>query len=191
MPDAVDQKAKPFRFIAWMERHSHKKWFWGSVWLCPALDYVLPMLPNQMLMIALSALKPARWLFIALLFVSASAAGAYAAAFAVQQFQEAAASLLPAADEASAAWTSAKANVERWGLWALAVLSLSPFPPRLGVLVCAAAGMPPEQIGLVVAAGRTSPAIILTFLAAKAPARLRGYRKLDALFDRLGLSAQR
>lgn len=171
---AEREQARTLRAIEFLDRAAGKRWFWPTVGLFPVFDYVLPVLPNQLLMIALSALNPRKWWLVALVFVAASALGAFGTAWLIQLLGDAWAELMPFAPSDSDSWQWTLEQVRRWGLPAVAVLALLPVPPRLAVIACAVAGLPPEGIAASVAAGRSVPAIAIAFLSARAPAMLAG-----------------
>jgi uncharacterized membrane protein YdjX (TVP38/TMEM64 family) len=69
--------------------------------------------------------------------------------------------------------------VRTHGLWVLAAMALLPPTPRTAVLACAVAGLPPIEIGLAVALGRTLPVFVLAATGAAAPKILRRLRMVD------------
>jgi membrane protein YqaA with SNARE-associated domain len=163
-------------------RRSDRPWFLPFVSLFPASDYLLPFLPNQMLLAVLALLRPERWKRLALVFALATAAGAMITAFAVQAFGPSLLDSLfggaPGPSAGAAAWLGA---IERYGLAALIVAAMLPWPPRIVVLLCALAGLPPLQIGAAVAVGRLVPAFGIAWIAARSPrlvARLPGAGRL-------------
>jgi hypothetical protein len=160
------------RAIEFLDRAAGKPWFWPAVGLFPSLDYVLPVLPNQLLMIGLSVLHPKRWRLIALVFVAASALGAFGTAWLIQFMGDNWAGIVPFGAGDSDTWKWAMDQVRSRGLLAVALLALLPVPPRTAVIACAVAGLPPEGIAAAVAAGRSVPATVIAFLCAKAPAIL-------------------
>lgn len=167
----IEERNRTQRALAYIDRAAGKRWFWPAVGLFPSLDYLLPVLPNQLLMIALSVLHPRKWLLVALVFIAASAMGAFGAAWLIQYLGETWAGRLPFGGEGEALHWAA-GQVRRWGLLAVAVLALLPVPPRTAVIACALAGLPPEGIAGAVALGRTVPATAISFLSAKSPALL-------------------
>ncbi|MFF8955075.1 hypothetical protein [Streptomyces sp. NPDC014894] len=169
------------RILVRLDRAAHRPWFLPALALFPLGDYAMPAMPNQMLLMGVSALHPRRWLTIALTFVTASAAGAFLTATAAQLagpwLMEAAGALVPARSELR----ESGAFVARHGVWALALLSLLPWTPRVAVLVCALAGVPPWSIALAVLAGRPLPVTALAAAGARAPHLLRRSRRAERL----------
>ncbi|MGW1979516.1 hypothetical protein [Streptomyces sp. NPDC001889] len=169
------------RILIRLDRAAHRRWFLPALALFPLSDYALPALPNQTLLMGVSALHPRRRRMIALTFVTASAFGAFLTATAAQLagpwLLDAARELMPGRGELR----EAGAFVARHGVWALALLSLLPWTPRVAVLACALAGVPPWSIALAVLAGRPLPVILLAATGAGAPRLLRRSRRAERL----------
>jgi membrane protein YqaA with SNARE-associated domain len=177
--------SRTLRTVLALDRAADRPWFLPAVSLFPLADYVLPFLPNQMLLAALSVLQPRRWLVFAALFVAASASGAVLTAWAVQALGPwLLETIVGGAPERGAAADLLRV-VERYGLAGLILLAALPWPPRTAVIVCALAGLPPLTIGLAVALGRTVPAGLLAIGGAKAPHVLRRVRSVDRLLSQL------
>lgn len=172
------------RLVVALERRAGRPWFLPAVSVFPLGDYVLPFLPNQLLLLALSVALPRRWWQLALAFVLATGSGAVLTALALQAWGlPLLGTLFGGLPEEGAAATVVSA-VERHGLWALAALAMLPWPPRAAVVACALAGLPPLSIGLAVAVGRTVPACGYALAGAYAPGLLRRIPAVDrALAD--------
>lgn len=167
--------------IVGLDRRADRPWFLPAIGLFPLSDYVLPFLPNQMLLLGLAMLRPARRTALILTFVLAAALGALLTAWAIQYwgrplFDAIFADALPAE-----AISELDARVARYGPLALTVLAILPWPPRTGVIACALFGLSPTIIGLAVAAGRIVPATAYALAGAHAPRLLRHWPGLDRL----------
>ncbi|QDY80329.1 hypothetical protein [Streptomyces qinzhouensis] len=168
------------RLLIRLDRAAHRPWFLPALAVFPLSDYVLPVLPNQLLLMGVSALHPRRWRTIALTFVAASAVGALLVATAVQSagpWLLEAAGRLPGSGELR----EASDVVNRHGALALAALALLPWTPRAAVLACALAGVPPWSIALAVLAGRPVPVTALALSGARTPRLLRRSRRLERI----------
>ena len=174
------------RAIQWLDGAAAQRGFLFKVALFPLLDYALPFLPNQMLLVALSFLQQARWLALALTFAVASALGAFAIAAIVQSVGGSFSNWLAGNVDGAG---QVIAFIERHGLIGLMVLALLPWPPRTAVMLCALSGLAPVQIMLAVGFGRLAPAAAIAFLAAQSPAWLRRIPGVDRQFARLGIGA--
>lgn len=179
------------RAVRWLDREADRPGFYGKVGLFPFLDYALPFLPNQMLLIALAYLQRDRWIALAATFAIASALGAMAVALVVQLVGGGVAEWLTGNVEAAG---TAFDLIEDYGAFALAGLALLPTPPRTGVLLCALAGLPVPQIGAAVVGGRLVAAGIIAWAAANSPHVLRRVpviaRRIDALDELRGVASQ-
>lgn len=173
--------SRPARALLALERQADRPWFLPAVGVFPLCDYILPFLPNQLLLAGLSMSLPRRWIVLALTFVAATAAGATLIVAAIQQFgTPVMEQILGEMPEANAV-TPVLAQIRRYGLPALAVIAMLPWPPRMAVLACALAGLPPVEVGLAVLAGRIVPATIYAGLGAKAPNLLRRNPRVDRI----------
>jgi hypothetical protein len=179
----AEPPSRAARIILALERKSDRRWFLPAVGIFPLSDYVLPFLPNQMLLVGLSVVLRHRWL--AATFVSASALGAMLVAFAIQSWGvPAVEALFDGPPEQSAAAPVIKA-VQDWGLVGLAGFAMLPWPPRIAVLVCAIAGLPPLLMGFAVAAGRTAPVLLYAGVGARAPQLLRRFARVNRVLTEI------
>ena len=190
-PSGQLRPSRTVRTIVSLDRTASRPWFLPAVSLFPLTDYVLPFLPNQMVLIALSVLQPRRWWIFAATFVIATAFGAGLTAFAIQAASPWILETLFGGTPDNSAAAQVVSMVERYGLVALVALSMLPWPPRTGVIVCALAGLHPLAIGLSVSVGRIAPAGAFTFVGAHAPHLLRRLPSIDqTLRDVEALQAQ-
>jgi len=169
------------RTIVALDRRADRPWFLPVIGLFPMSDYVLPFLPNQMLLLGLAMLRPTRWISLGMTFVLATALGALLTAWAIQYwgrplFDAIFADALPIGTA-----SELDALVTRYGPVALTLLAMLPWPPRTGVIACALFGLSPVAIGLAVAAGRIVPTTGYALAGAHAPRLLRGWPRLGRL----------
>jgi hypothetical protein len=167
------------RTIVGLDQVADRRWFLPAVSVFPMADYVLPFLPNQMLLVALSMLQPGRWWKLALTFVLATAAGALLTALAVQSVGPMILEFAFGGRPDAGATSDLLQAIARYGLPALTVLAMLPWPPRTGVLVCAMAGLSPVGIGVAVGLGRLIPATAYAAIGAKSPHLLSRFRLID------------
>lgn len=173
--------SRPSRIILALHARADRPWFLPSVGAFPLMDYALPFLPNQLLLIALSMLQPQRWRRLAAVFVIGTSLGALLAALAVQHAGRPLVEALWGAAPLPDAPEGWKGMVGRYGLIGLAGLSLLPSPPRTAVVLCAFAGLPPAGIMIAVATGRIVPVTGFALIGAWAPQWLRRYGPIDRL----------
>jgi hypothetical protein len=173
--------SRPARTLLALERQGDRTWFLPGVGLFPLCDYILPFLPNQILLAGLSMILPRRWIALAITFAVATAAGAALITAAIQSFGSSFAEQMFGDVLNAGAFAGVVAQIRTYGLPALAGLALLPWPPRMAVLACAIAGLPPVQVGLAVLVGRVVPTSIYAGLGAKAPHLLRRSTRVDRL----------
>jgi hypothetical protein len=178
---ADPRSSRAARTIVALDRRADRPWFLPAIALFPMSDYVLPVLPNQMMLLGLAMLRPARWIALIATFVLATALGALLTAWAIQYwgrpfFDAVFADALPVGTLAEL-----DALVTRYGTVTLALLAMLPWPPRTGVIACALFGLSPATIGLAVAIGRIVPTTGYALAGAHAPRLLRGWPRLGRL----------
>lgn len=169
------------RTLLALEHNAERRWFLPAVGVFPLCDYILPFLPNQILLAGLSMTLPWRWVSLAVTFVLATALGACLIAFAIQHFG------LPMLEQYVGPLTQSDAfapvlePIRDYGLIALIGFAMLPWPPRTAVVACALAGLPPVGIGFAVFVGRTLPATLYAAIGAKAPHVLRRFASIDKI----------
>ncbi len=173
--------SRPARALLVLERQSGRPWFLPGVGVFPLSDYVLPFLPNQIMLAGLSMTLPRRWVALAATFAIATALGAALVTALIQRFG------MPLVEQVGGAMPDSSAIVpvleliQKHGIPMLILLAMLPWPPRTAVLACAVAGLPPAQVGLAVLAGRILPTGLYAGLGAKAPDVLRRIGSIDRL----------
>lgn len=166
MSKKSERPSRLARATRFLQGCAHRRWFLPAVAVFPMADYVLPVMPNQMLLMSLSALQPRRWPTLAAVFAVSTAVGGALTTLAIQYFRQPLVQhLLAQADGAS----RAVAWVEQYGLVALAGLALLPWPPRLALIACAIAGLPWHLVGVALLSGRVIPSATMAFLGARSP----------------------
>lgn len=167
------------RILLRLDRAAHRRWFLPAVAAFPLSDYALPVMPNQMLLMALSVLQPRRWWTLTVTFVAATSLGALLVAAAVQTAGPWLLDTVSGGSPDQGTFREITRQIERYGLWALVGLAMLPSPPRTAVLVCALVGISPWAIALAVLAGRPVPTTVLAIAGARAPRLLRRFRSVD------------
>lgn len=175
------------RLTGWARRHAHARWLPAPLTAFPAADFVIPVMPNQLLLIGLSLLAPARWPVFALAFALSTAAAGAALAFGLQSAGFELARFV-STSEVDSALPQAIRQFERHGLWFLAGVALLPWTPRVSVVACALAGFAPLTIFATLLVARIVPCTLLGLIGAHGP-RLAGQSALvRRLLDRAQLS---
>lgn len=172
-------KSRAARTIIALEKRADRPWFLPAVSVFPLTDYVLPFLPNQMLLVGLAMSLPRRWISLVVSFVVATGLGAGLTALAIQVWgTPLVEQFFGGLPEEGAAGQILDA-VRDWGLLALVAIAMLPWPPRTAVIVCAIAGLSPLLIALAVGSGRIVPAALYAGIGAKAPQLLRRFKRID------------
>jgi hypothetical protein len=188
---AEARSSRPARALLALERQSDRRWFLPGVGLFPLSDYVLPFLPNQIMLAGLSMTLPRRWIALAATFAIATALGAALVTALVQRFGMALIQQVVGTMPETSAIAPVLELIKRHGLPMLVLLAMLPWPPRTAVLACAIAGLSPAQVGLAVLSGRILPSGLLAGLGARAPAVLRRIGSIDRLMEELEAERKR
>lgn len=179
----MTRSSLPVRLAAWARRRADRPWLPAVLPAFPAADFLVPVMPNQLLLAALSALAPRRWPVFALAFALGAAIGGGVIAFALQRLGLDLGTLLDRGEGSLVA--QALAHLRAFGLWYLAAMGLLPWTPRLTVVACALAGFPPLAIAATLALVRPIPCALLALLGAYGPRFAGKLPWLDRLTHRL------
>jgi membrane protein YqaA with SNARE-associated domain len=139
-----------------------------------AADYLLPVLPNEGMAVALGILQPTRTRWIGLAFAAASALGALAMG----------AVLLTLADGAQRLglqtfgddWQRITDYVQRFGPATLLLAAVFPSPPRAMVAATVLAGVPLATVALAVLGGKLVLYALVFGLLERLPRLWQGWR---------------
>jgi hypothetical protein len=147
-------------------------------------DFFVPALPTQTSVIALGLMQPARWVWIAAVFASASAMGALLLATMLalvtgyaQQF---------GAEQMGEAWVTVMDRLREWGIWAVLLFSIFPTPPRLLTAATLLSGGGALAVSAAVFAGRMIWLLGFLLLLTRAPQWLAKVPLLGAALRRFG-----
>lgn len=170
------------RVLRLIDSQAQKPSFLPLISVFPLVGYLVPLLPTQLLLVSLSLLHQARWLSIALSFLLATSIGALITSLLIQKVGGGFGETLVSKNSSL---RQISAFISAYGLWAIAILALLPWPPRSAVLVCAAVGLNPVAIALTVLVGRTAPTLLIAWLSAHAPNILRRVQRFDIVLDHI------
>ena len=170
------------RIIFILQQRSNSKWFFPGAGFFPFADFAAPFLPNQLLLMSLSALNPKRRIQLGATFVFASGLGAFAVSVLIANLSPAnALNIIAPEIMESAQWKTANEYVAQYGLIALLMLSFLPWTPRTAVIATAAAGFEPLAIGASVMIGRIVPIFLYAWLGSEAQKISLRWKRLRVL----------
>lgn len=119
-----------------------------------AADLFLLVVPSDGLVVVSTLARPKRWLRIALWVTTGSAFGAILLAFLVQTGAGGWVQGLVDRTISAGAWEKSTAFLQTHGLWALALIALSPLPQQPSVVIAGLGQMPLLEIFAAVWLGR-------------------------------------
>jgi len=172
------------RVLRALDHRSAQPSFLPLMSVFPLIGYLVPLLPTQLLLVALSFLHRSRWPSIALSFLVATSVGAFLTSVLIQSLGGGLKDHLLSSSESA---RQVADGIAIHGVWAVAVLALLPWPPRSAVLICAFAGLNPAAIAISILAGRAAPTVLLAWLAARSPDALRRVGWFGEAFDHIEL----
>ncbi len=133
------------------------------------IDLFVVVIPSEAVMIKTIVLKPKRWFFISTLMILASATGALTLGYLCQTYGQEFVQWLLGDVFGSSEWIKTEKIVNQYGGWGLGLISFSPLPQQLAVVICALAKMPLWEIFLAVFLGRAPKYYLFALLALKFP----------------------
>lgn len=152
----------------WARRNAQKPWLPPALTAFPAVDFILPFMPNQLLLAGLSMLAPNRWPVFAIAFATGTAFGGGAVAFGLQSLGLNVSHFIPDGPTNSEL-VNTIGQFQIYGLWFLAAIALLPWTPRLSVVACAIAGFEPLTIFCTLFLARLLPNATLGAIGARGP----------------------
>lgn len=168
----------------WARRNARRPWLPPLLTAFPAADFVLPFMPNQLLLAGLSMLAPNRWPAFALAFAAGTACAGGAIAFGLQALAIGINSFVNA-EEATGALLIAVEQFRNNGLWFLAAIALLPWTPRISVIACAIVGFSPFAIFSTLFLARLIPNAGLGILGAYGPTIAARFNFIRLLIGRV------
>ena len=157
-----------------LKRYAKRWWFGPLIAGLSAADAYVVVVPNEPIIVAAVAAQPKRWLRLGLWATFGSALGAASVAWLVALGSSWILHFLHAGKlEHSHWWTESVKAIRHHGLWGLALVSLSPLPQHIAVIIAGFVKMPAWEVFVAVTAGRLPKYLATAYLGAKAPDKLR------------------
>jgi membrane protein YqaA with SNARE-associated domain len=163
------------RCFTWLLRHGQRPYAIWSLSALSILDGVLPMMPAELLALALMILQPRRVVLVALAFAVSAAISAGLLATLVAGIAQATSwSGWLEAERQGAGWLKAVSLIQAWGAPALAMAAAFPDSPRAVITVSVLAGLSPINITGFVLVGKLLLYTLLVLVVRYMPARWPG-----------------
>lgn len=162
--------------IARLEKFSHRIWYTPVVALLAAADLFILIIPTDALLISNVALRPKRWITIALWVTAGSALGSLFLTLGIQAWGGSFLDALGISMQGSSTWETTARWMRDYQGPTLALFGAGPFPLQPAVVVAASAKVNPGAIFFWVALGRAAKFFFFAWAATHAP------RLLDKLW---------
>jgi hypothetical protein len=167
--------------LAWLQQRVDRWWYLPLVSACAGLDTFVLAFPTDVFLVSSTALRPQRWLRIALFMALGSSLGLLAFAYAVESGAPWLHSWVGWAIPSASGSGENAALVARYSVFALFITAANPLvPPQPVVAVAVLAGMNPITVFVWILAGRVFKYAIYAFAAARAPRLVSRWMKQPA-----------
>lgn len=157
------------RTFARLEKFVQRVWYTPLVSILAAIDLFVVVVPTDALLISNAALRPKRWLSIAIWVSAGSAFGSLLLAWAVGRYGDAGLAWLGIGLSDSGSWATASDWIRRYQGPALAVFAAGPFPLQPAVVLGALAKVPLDAVFFWVILGRGTKYLFFAWAATHAP----------------------
>lgn len=158
-----------FKTIARLERFAQRIWYTPVVALLAALDLFILVVPTDALLISNVALRPKRWISIAIWFTAGSALGSLALALLINHYGIDFLGALGLHPDKFPSWEMTARWIRDYQGPALAVFGGGPLPLQPAVMLAAIAKVSPGAIFFWVALGRALKFFFFAWAATHAP----------------------
>lgn len=168
-----------FKAIARLEKFAHRWWYTPVVAFLAASDLFIVIIPTDALLISNVAVRPKKWISIAIVVSLGSALGSMALGWAIQRYGMGFLTAMGVTLEGPT-WARAAEWVREYQGPALAAFGFGPFPLQPGVVLSALANVSPLKIFLWVGLGRIVKYLFFAWAATHAPtllSKIWGIRK--------------
>ncbi len=164
------QKPHPIaRVLTYLEKFAGRPWYTPVVALMAALDLFILVIPTDALLLSNVALRPKKWIQIAIWFTAGSGLGSLALSLLIHHYGIDFLGTVGIHPETSSTWESTARWIRDYQGPALAVFAGGPFPLQPAVMVSAVARVSPWAIFLWVSLGRALKFFFFAWAATHAP----------------------
>jgi membrane protein YqaA with SNARE-associated domain len=171
----------------WTMHWADTKWALTALFLIAFAESSFFPIPPDVLLIAIVAANPLRWLSAALLCSAGSVAGALLGYLIGQAFMTTVGQSIVDFYGAQAAWDQVVTFYRgTWGVWFLAAAAFTPIPYKVATIAAGATGMPLGPFVLVSAIGRPARFFLVAGLLRIFGPQIRAF--LEKHFDAMALT---
>ncbi|MFZ4404004.1 MAG: YqaA family protein [Pseudobdellovibrionaceae bacterium] len=157
------------KYVSFLQRYTDRIWYPPFIGFLAALDNFVIVIPNDGILISSAMLTPKRWFILALSIAVGSTLGALALAVVVEQQG------LPWILDAypgvtdTKAWTLSLEFFEKYGLFLVFAVAITPFTQQPAVILASLANTPLAQLAAVIFIGRFIKFLIMSYIGSHAP----------------------
>ena len=156
-------------YVQLLQRYADRFWYPPLIGFLAALDNLVVVIPNDGILISSSMLIPKRWFILALSVAVGSTLGAIALAALVElQGLPWILDLYPGVNETKT-WTLSMEFFERYGLFLVFAVAITPFVQQPAVILASLANTPLIELAAVIFVGRFIKFLIMAYLGSHAP----------------------
>jgi membrane protein YqaA with SNARE-associated domain len=160
-------------YVLILEKYTDRIWYPPLIGLLAALDNLIIIIPNDGILIASSMIAPKRWAIFALNVAIGSTIGAITLSLILEsQGLPWILNLAPGLDQ-SHAWIITERFFDKYGLYLVFVIGLSPIMQQPVIILSALANTPLLELAAVIFAGRLIKYNLLAYLGSHSPRLLK------------------
>lgn len=162
-------------------------WYLPTLSLLALLDNFLIIIPTDGILISSSMIKPQKWFYLSVFVAVGSIIGAGILAYIVQIYGIQAVETLFPNIQASTAWIKTQLFFEKYGLWLLFAVAVTPFTQQPAIILAVLAGIPILQIIIIGFLGRWIKFIIMAYIGSHAPHLLKKLWGVGSELEEVGV----
>lgn len=171
MTQILNTKMKAF--VQWMQGFAHKGWYLPLLTLLAAIDNFVVVIPTDGILVSSSMLQPRRWIWFALSIAIGSTIGASLLAHLVEiKGLPWVLEIYPGIESVNT-WQWTVDFFDRYGLFVVFGMAITPFFQQPAVILAAVANTPLIELAAVTFLGRALKFLLISYLGSHVP-RLLG-----------------
>jgi membrane protein YqaA with SNARE-associated domain len=183
--DRLHEKIRSY--VQFLRRYADRFWYSPLIGFLAALDNLVIVIPTDGILISSSMLLPKRWFILALCVAVGSTLGALALATLVEfQGLPWILDMYPGVIETKT-WTLSMEFFERYGLFLVFAVAITPFMQQPAVILASLANTPLIKLAAVIFIGRFIKFLIMSYLGSHAPRLLSKMWGLKGELDDAGV----
>lgn len=169
------------------QHYINHAWYLPMLSLLAFLDNFLVVVPTDGILISSSMLRPPKWFFFALFTAIGSAIGALCLAWLINAYGVQIVERLFPDIQTTSAWIRTQLFFDKYGLWLLFAVAVTPFTQQPAIILAVLAGVPIVQIFLISLLGRGIKFMLMAYLGSHAPNLIKKFWGVKGELKEVGI----